>query len=72
MDAFPPGVVTMAQSVLSRIQPFAKLKGKGRGQRVDTATGDKGKFEQERNTSEDHRPHLPSPAGERHVSHRIP
>ena len=43
----------MAQSVLSRIQPFAKLKGKGRGQRVDTATGDKGKFEQERNTSED-------------------
>ena len=53
MDAFPPGVVTMAQSVLSKIQPFAKLKGKGRGQRVDTATGDKGKFEQERNTSED-------------------
>ena len=53
MGAFLTGVVTMAQCVLSRIQPFAKLKGKGRGQRVDTATGNKGKSEQERHTSED-------------------
>ena len=52
MDTFPPGVVTMAQCVLSRIQPFVKLKGKGRGQRAHTVTGNRGKFEQERNTSE--------------------
>lgn len=43
----------MAQCAVSRIQPFTKLKGKGREQRVDTVTGNRGKFEQGRSPSED-------------------
>ena len=42
----------MAQYALSRIQPFAKLKGKGREQRVDAVTGNRGSL-RGRSLSED-------------------
>lgn len=40
-------VVTVARCMLSRMQPFPELKGKSRGQRVDTVSGNRKQFEQE-------------------------